>query len=139
MNIEAFLLCDAATDSAGKLNVLGAFDSFYVNDVPAVHPHCAVVLRLRLERAEQGEHTITLHLIDADGQHVIQPLEGRLRVAGTTSATATSNLILNLQGLQLKRFGEMAFHLQIDGKPVASLPLTIRKLPAAPPPPQARA
>ena len=26
MNIEAFLLCDAATDSAGKLNVLGAFD-----------------------------------------------------------------------------------------------------------------
>jgi hypothetical protein len=59
-------------------------------------------------------------------------------VAGTTSATATSNLILNLQGLQLKRFGEMAFHLQIDGKPVASLPLTIRKLPAAAPPPQAR-
>ena len=132
MNIEAFLLCDAATDSHGKLNLLGAFDSFFVNEVPAVHPHCAVVLRLRLERAEQGEHSITLHLIDEDGKHVMQPLEGRLRVQGTASATATSNLILNMQGLKLARFGELAFHLQIDGKPAASLPLYIRKLPGQP-------
>ena len=73
----------------GKLNLLGAFDSFFVNEVPAVHPHCAVVLRLRLERAEAGEHTITLHLIDEDGKHVMQPLEGRLRVLGTASPTAT--------------------------------------------------
>ena len=128
MNIEAFLLCDAATDTAGKLNLLGAFDSFFVNEVPAVHPHCAVVLRLRFDHAEAGEHTITMHLIDEDGKHVMQPLEGRLRVHGTPSATATSNLILNMQGLKLTRFGELAFHLQIDGKPAASLPLYIRKV-----------
>ena len=128
MNIEAFLLCDAATDSHGKLNVLGAFDSFFVNEVPAVHPHCAVVLRLRLDRSEAGEHTITLHLIDEDGTHVMKPLEGRLRVHATPAATATSNLILNMQGLQLTKFGELAFHLQIDGKPAASLPLYIRKV-----------
>ena len=134
MNVEAFLICDAATDSHGKLNVLGAFDTVYVGDVPAVHPHCAVVLRLRLERSEQGEHKITLHLIDPDGKHLIQPLEGRLRVHGNASATATSNLILNLQNLRLERFGELAFHLHIDGKPVASLPLHVLKLaaPAAP-------
>jgi len=132
MNVEAFLLCDAATDSQGKLNVLGAFDSIFVGTVPAVHAHCAVVLRLRMERAEQGEHTITMHLIDEDGQHVIQPLEGRLRVHGGPSATATSNLILNMQGLKLTRFGELAFHLQIDGKPVASLPVYIRQSPSAP-------
>ena len=134
MNIEAFLLCDASTDSHGKLNVLGAFDSFFVQEVPAVHPHCAVVLRLRLERAEQGEHTITLHLIDEDGKHVIQPLEGRLRVHSAAGTTATSNLILNLQGLKLTRFGELAFHLQVDGKPVGSLPLYIRRIPPPPGP-----
>ena len=127
MNIEAFLLCDAATDSNGKLNLLGAFDSFFVSAVPATHPFCAVVLRLRMAGAEQGEHTITLHLIDEDGKHVMQPLEGRLRVHGTTATTATSNLILNMQGLKLTRFGELAFHLQIDGKPAGSLPLYIRK------------
>lgn len=134
MNLEAFLICDAATDNAGKLNLLGAFDSVFLNDVPATHPHCAVVLRLRFDKSEAGEHTITLHLIDEDGKHAIQPLEGRLRVHGNMNATATSNLILNMQGLKLTRFGEMAFHLQIDGKPVGSLPLYVRKLaPPAPP------
>jgi uncharacterized protein DUF6941 len=128
MNIEAFLLCDAATDSHGKLNLLGAFDSFFVGEVPATHPHCAVVLRLRFDRTEQGEHAITLHLIDADGQHLMQPLEGRLRVGNASNATATSNLILNMQGLKLTKFGELAFHLQIDGKPAASLPLYIRQV-----------
>ena len=128
MNIEAFLICDAATDSQGKLNLLGAFDTIYLTDVPAVHPQCAIVLRLRLDRSQHGEHAITLHLIDEDGQHVIKPLDGRFRVGGGTGATATSNLILNLQGLQLKRFGELAFHLHIDGKAMASLPLYIRKI-----------
>jgi hypothetical protein len=128
MNIEAFLLCDAATDSNGKLNLLGAFDSFFVSHVPATHPFCAVVLRLRMTGAEQGEHTITLHLVDEDGKHVIQPLEGRLRVQGQPGTTSTSNLILNLQGLKLTRFGEMAFNLMIDGQPVATLPLYVRQL-----------
>src|SRR5262249_34123892 len=132
MNIEAFLLCDAATDSNGKLNLLGAFDSFFVQEVPAVHPHCAVVLRLRLDRAEHGEHTITRHRTDEAGRPVMQPLEGRLRAHGTANTTATSNLILNMQGLKLARYGELAFHLQIDGKPVASLPLYIRRVPQPP-------
>ena len=136
MNVEAFLICDAATDSHGKLNVLGAFDTVYVAQLPAVHPHCAVVVRLRFERSEQGEHAITLHLIDADGKHVIQPLEGRLRVHGGASSTATSNLILNMQGLRLEKYGELAFHLAIDGQPSGNLPLhVLAPAGAAPPPP----
>jgi hypothetical protein len=136
MNLETFLICDAATDNGGKLNLLGAFDSVFLNEVPGTHPHCAVVVRLRFDKSEAGEHTITLHLIDEDGKHAIQPLEGRLRVHGNMNATATTNLILNMQGLKLTRFGELAFHLQIDGKPLASLPLYVRKItpPAAPPP-----
>ena len=128
MNIEAFLICDAATDTGGKLNVLGAFDTIFVSELPATHPQCAIVLRMRLARSEHGEHRIALHLIDSDGQHVIKPLEGNFRVSSNSGATATSNLILNLQGLALKSDGELAVHLHIDGKHVASLPLYIRKL-----------
>ena len=29
MEVEAFLLCDCATDQQGKLNILGAFDRLY--------------------------------------------------------------------------------------------------------------
>ena len=29
MNKEVFVLCDAATETVGKLNILGAFDNIY--------------------------------------------------------------------------------------------------------------
>ncbi|MHC4882477.1 MAG: DUF6941 family protein, partial [Planctomycetota bacterium] len=32
--MEAFLLCDAATDQNGKLNVLGAFDNIFAKETP---------------------------------------------------------------------------------------------------------
>ena len=130
MNIEAFLLCDAATDSNGKLNVLGAFDSIFVKTLPTTHPQCAVALRMRLARSEQGEHKIALHFVDEDGQYIVAPLEGGFRVSGGGDATSASNLILNIQGLRLARYGEHAINLIIDGQHVASLPLFIRSPPS---------
>lgn len=135
MNIEAFFLCDAATDSHGKLNVLGVFDSIVVASVPATHAQCAVVLRLRLTRSEQGEHKLSLRLVDADGQNVIQPLEGGFRFAAGQDTSAATNLILNVQGLRLPRFGELAFQLHVDGTHLASLPVHVRQLPGAAPRP----
>jgi hypothetical protein len=42
MNIQVAVLCDAATDDNGKLNLLGAFDTIYARELPAIHPQCAV-------------------------------------------------------------------------------------------------
>jgi len=42
MDVEIFALCDAATDSGGKLNILGAFDRVSTRQFPAVHPPCAL-------------------------------------------------------------------------------------------------
>jgi len=58
MNIELFVLCDAATDQQGKLNILGAFDSLWAQKVPVSHPQCAVALRIRFSKIEEGEHNI---------------------------------------------------------------------------------
>ena len=38
MNIQTAVLCDAATDDNGKLNLLGAFDTIYAPEMPAIHP-----------------------------------------------------------------------------------------------------
>jgi hypothetical protein len=38
MNIQVAVLCDAATDDNGKLNLLGAFDTIYTQQLPATHP-----------------------------------------------------------------------------------------------------
>jgi hypothetical protein len=130
VNVEAFLLCDAATDSQGKLNLLGAFDSLTASAFPTVHPACAVVLRVRFQRIEKGHHKVAIHFIDDDGKFVVPPLEGDIDVAVSPDAHSNAvNLILNLQSLALQHAGEYTIVLAIDGKESATLPLHVTGTP----------
>jgi len=131
MNIEAFLLCDAATESAGKLNILGAFDTIFGRELPVVHAFCAVVLRIRFGRSEVGEHKVRIAFVDEDGTAVIPPLDGALNFKLNEHATgACANLILNLSGVKFQKFGVFSIDLSIDGQYEKSLPLYIRQVPA---------
>ena len=60
MNIQVAVLCDAATDDNGKLNLLGSFDTIYAPQLPAVHPQCAVALRVTFQPGEgiTGSHLV---------------------------------------------------------------------------------
>lgn len=129
MNIETFLLCDAATDSQGKLNILGAFDVIYSKLIPVIHPQCAVALRLRLKRAEQGKHTFNVHFIGADGKYIIPQLDGDfdIKINDERDSSGAVNIILNVQGVKLEQFGEYAISLFIDGKEVTSLPFFVKQ------------
>ncbi len=130
MNIEAFLLCDCATDSAGKLNVLGAFDSIYAKMVPVVHPACTLAVRARFSKIEEGEHKIRVDIIDADGKAVVPRLDGKVSVQIRGEAnSAVANLILNLQRIKLERYGEYRIDLAIDGEQRGALPFNVRELP----------
>ena len=131
MNIVLFALCDAATDYQGKLNILGTFDAIWAKKMPAAHPMCAVALRLRFSKIEEGDHKIRINIIDGDGKAVVPPLETginvRFRDAPRTSIAA--NMILNLQGLKFPDFGEYSIDLAIDGKHMASLPIYVNQTP----------
>jgi hypothetical protein len=136
MKIETFILCDAATEFAGKLNILGTFDSIHARQVPAVHPQCAVAMRLRFDRQERGEHKVRVNMIDADGRLVIPSLDAMLQVRTPEAASSCAiNMILNLQSLKFERFGEYSIDLQVDGVQVASLPLFVWQMQAQPPGP----
>jgi hypothetical protein len=119
MDVEAFLLCDAATEQRGKLNVLGAF---------------AVAARIRFSKVEQGEHAVRISVIDEDGKEVVPKLDGKVSVrVGSASPTsreeansAVINLILNFQRLKLPEYGEYRVDLAVDGEQKASLPLFVR-------------
>lgn len=132
MNMEIFSLCDAATDSGGKLNILGAFDSIFVTSLPAVHPQCAIAARLRFSRIEEGEHKIRLSLMDADGQRVVPDFDASLNIAfrGPEESVAT-NLIMNLQRVKFEKAGDYAIELAVDGREERSLPLSVRLRPAS--------
>jgi len=128
MRLEVFSLCDAATADGGKLSMLGAFDTIWVGKIPAVHPQCSIALRIRFDKIERGEHKITVNFADADGKNIIPPAQGSIIVNfpdGQNSSSA--NLILNMQGLKIEKFGEYSIDLAIDGRHEASLPLLVRE------------
>ena len=128
MNIEVMALCDAATESQGKLNILGTFDTIFAQKLPAVSSHCAVALRVRFNQIEKGEHKIKLNLVNEDGKLIIPSLETSAKVDFPPHLdSGVMNLVLHIQGLKLEKFGKYSFDLAIDGRQEASLPLYLRQ------------
>ncbi|MBN2590000.1 MAG: hypothetical protein JXA96_09065 [Sedimentisphaerales bacterium] len=130
MEVEAFLLCDCATDQQGKLNILGAFDRLYARKIPAIHPACAVAVRLRFSKFEEGEHTMKINFIDADGNSAGPALERAISIQMPENDTSCiRNIILNIQGLRLNKIGEYMFDFAMDGEQQACLPLKVMEVP----------
>lgn len=128
MQIEAFSLCDAATADNGKLNILGTFDSIWLTKIPFIIPQCAIALRVRFQRIERGEHQVTVNFVDADGKNIIPPAQGSINVNFSEEQdSGAANLILNIQGLKIDKFGEYSIDLAIHGEQKMSLPLFIKE------------
>ena len=126
MEIETFVLCDAATDYRGKLNILGTFDRLISRQLPTVHPHCAIALRVRFDRIEEGDHHVKINLVNDDGQAVFPGLDGNISVKiPPEGQSVCANLILNLNGLKFQKAGEYSIDLAIDGRHEKSLPVFI--------------
>lgn len=129
MNTEVFLLCDAATDQQGKLNVLGAFDSIFAKEVPVRHSSCSIVSRIRFKKTEEGDHSVKISIIDADGNPIGPKPEGKITVQVKDHAdSAVVNLILNLQGMEFKQYGRYQIDLVLDDNVIASLPLLVNRV-----------
>ena len=134
MNVEIFTLCDAATlDTAGKLNILGSFDRLNAAAEPIVHVHCALALKLRFERIEEGDKKFRLAFVDSDGAPVMPPLEGTAQVRfQDNDSSSTVSMALGIQQLKLPKFGEYSIDLAIDGRHEASVPLFVKLSAPAP-------
>ncbi len=133
MTIEIFTLCDAATVSGGKLNVLGAFDSIYATQMPVTHAQCAIAVRMRFTRIEEGDHRIKLNVVNEDGQPVMPSLDGKMGVKfGAEDESAVANFIINIHQLKLEKLGQYSIDLAINGRHEASLPLTVKQVATLP-------
>lgn len=129
MKVEVFALCDAATDSYGKLNILGAFDVINSRKVPVVHPQCSIASRMRFDRIERGEHTLRVNIVDEDGKAVVPALEAKLQINFPDQLPSQIfNIILNMQGLKFEKFGTFSIDLALDNRQEASLPLFVREI-----------
>ncbi len=127
MRVEIFTLCDAATtDAAGKLNILGSFDRLNAREAPVTHPQCALAIKLRFERLEEGQKRIRIAFVDSDGASVMPTLDATTQVQfRPDDSSATASLVLVIQQLKLPRFGEYSIDLAVDDRHEASIPLLV--------------
>ncbi len=134
MNVQVAVLCDAATDDNGKLNLLGAFDTIYTQQLPAVHPQCSIAMRLTFFGEDEGKHNLRLNFVDADGRSIMPdfpsiPVEV---VLPEEMHFGTRNFIVNIQQLKFDAPGLYAIDVTLDGKPQTSIPLLVKHNAPAP-------
>ena len=135
MNIQVAVLCDAATDDNGKLNLLGAFDTIYTQQLPAIHPQCSIAMRVTFQGGDEGKHTLQLSFVDADGRSIMSnfppiPVEVLLP---DDMHFGTRNFIVNIQQLKFDRPGIYSIDISLDDQPQASIPLMVKHNPPAQP------
>lgn len=137
MQALAAILCDSANDYQGKLCVLGAFDSIYAGRFPAIHPHCALAIRLLFRPEEEGQHELKITLTDSDGGSVLPDGGGpviRFDVPEIPDETffLSRNFVLDLNGLPLPKPGQYSFDVRVDGEILSQIPLQAMNMPPNP-------
>ena len=130
MDIQVAVLCDAATDYKGKLNLLGTFNSVHTRELPANYPQCSIVLRVVFKLVEEGSHKLRINFVDEDGKFVMPSIEFPFEVkVPEKDSFAYRNFILNIQRLKFEKFGQHAVDIAIDGRQEASIPLEVKQIP----------
>jgi hypothetical protein len=129
MTIQVAVMCDAATDYNGKLNLLGTFDTIYAPQMPTQHPQCSVAIRIAFDRIEEGRHTLNLNFVDEDGQPIMNSMHIPVEVVFPADATFISrNLVVNILQLTFSKAGLYSVDLSLDDRPLSSIPLAVKQL-----------
>jgi uncharacterized protein DUF6941 len=129
MDIQVAVLCDAATDTNGKLNILGTFDTIYTQQLPAVHPQCSIALRFVFTKIEEGPHKLKLNFVDEDGKLVMPSIDMPVEITFPEEANFLSrNFVVNIQQLKFEKPGLYSIDVGIDGRHEGSIPLLVKHL-----------
>ncbi|MGH2378960.1 MAG: DUF6941 family protein [Candidatus Limnocylindria bacterium] len=125
--IRIAALCDhALVGQDGKVSLLGIFRNISVSQLPAQHPRMYVVAVLSLD---PGPHEVAVRLMRPDGNPAMADVP---RISVQASGGQDVNVIVELNNLSFQGYGTHRFDLEVDGKPVGSLPVAISQMAAAP-------
>ena len=129
MKIELLTLADFAADYGGKLSVMGIFDTIFARQMPAVHPHCCLAVKLRFDKEEEGQKRLRLSICDDDGKLALPAMELGINVTVPPGVESnTIQVVANIAGLKIESFGEYSIDLELDGRHEGSTPLFARQM-----------
>jgi hypothetical protein len=127
MTIQIAVLCDAATDYNGKLNLLGTFDTIITSQLPAIHPQCSIALRISFNRIEEGSHKVKMNFVDEDGRLVMPSIDMPVDITIPSDANfLVRNFIINVQQLKFDQPGQYSIDIAIDNRHEMSIPLLVK-------------
>ena len=106
---------------------MGTFDTIISRNFPCVHPQLSVVIRLRFDIWEFGNHKFKIETRDLSGEMTMDAISGNVEVRGVGNASAVSHLVFSVSNLRFNIPGLVNFVLFIDDKEINSIPLYIRK------------
>ncbi len=132
MKVEIFTFCDFSQDNAGKLTVVGSFDTIYAKAFPVVYPLISIVSRIRFSLQEKGRHTFRFSFMDMDGFEVFPAIQGEAMIEDFKTATSAINLSMNVVNAELKKECIITARLEVDGKEQFFSPLHLVKAPIPP-------
>jgi hypothetical protein len=131
MELKFAVLADYVSETKeGKLNIMGTFSGIRAQKVPAVHPRCYIAARFHARVSEGTDHTFRIGLYDADGGEV-RPLTPDLPLQFTSNGPGrpfVGTVIVDMPALQLPNFGDYEFHILIDGRVMAEVPLSLTEI-----------
>jgi len=128
MKVDVFTISDYAFEAEGKLNILGTFSHIPVKSIPLVHEGIYVTVQLRFSRAEEGDHSLNIRMVDPDGREFGRPIDYKFRVKFEDDGPVFFvKFIGRFKDLKFNNYGEHVLDLSVDGLEAASAPLYARK------------
>ena len=126
--VRLAVLCDhALVGQDGKLSLVGIFRNISVSDLPAQHPRMFVVAILGLD---QGQHAVVVRLLDPEGKPAMpQAPEMAVHSSGTGQDV---NVVVELNNLSFGTYGTYRFDIEVDGRTIGALPVSIAQMSATP-------
>jgi hypothetical protein len=126
----ACLADHASTDAnGGKLNVMGIFDTVRAQTFPATHPRMVLALRFLTEHEDNNRKGDIVISVRDEDRDIIPPLRAAYEPGSTPpGGFATSNLLVELNGLVFARPGRYHVAVQIGKHEEIRVPLQVTQI-----------
>ena len=131
MDCQFAFLCDYGQESGGKLHALGVgWDTIYAGTLPARHPMMCFIARLSGTIVEAGTKELGIRIIDADGLDIVPPISQAIPFeVKPPQLSGNINVVINLGGLLLPKYGPYALHLTVQGQDIKTVPFRVSEGP----------
>ena len=120
----------------GTKNVIGIFDMVAGPQFPLRHKRMMLFVRIEGHLSEAGTHTLAISFVDADYNRLGGPPEMSLELQPegrpVPDAPIASEVVLDIQALEIPAPGDYEFAVLVDGRHIGAVPLYARERSAPP-------